>query len=168
MKFSSLAVAIGLATALSHPSAQEPAPKTLSGTLTIKSKNATVAVVGRNPDKTQGDFMFCISQDRTKPQTIDYTGPGKVIYRPRPLDLPPGVKVSGPEMVAPALAVVADDGKAWVFAKKGEPGILPANDPAAAKATRIDVVGLSRSDWAAEYGPRRGISVEGCLAPGGE
>jgi hypothetical protein len=70
-------------------------------------------------------------------------------------------------MVEPTLAVIAEDGQAWLFVGKGQKPLLPASDPALAKAKTVKVSGLQRSDWAAQYGPRRGTDLEGCLAPGG-
>ena len=161
-------ISLALALAIASPAAQAPQPGTLTGTLTIKTRGATTAIMGKNPDKKQGDFMFCISQDRAAPQSIDFAGPGRVIYQPMPpLDVPAGITIEGPEMVEPTLAVVAGDGQAWLFVGKGRKPLLPASDPALAKAKTVTIRGLQRSDWAAKNGPRRGISLEGCLAPGG-
>ena len=168
MRISSSIVVGALAILIAHPSAQVPKPGTLTGTLTIKTKGATTAVLGKNPDKKQGDFMFCISQERDAPQMIDFNGPARVIYQPAPaLDLPPGITIEGPEMVEPTLAVIARDGQAWLFVRKGQASLLPASDPAFAKAKTVQVRGLTRSDWARKYGPRGGIGLEGCLSPGG-
>lgn len=161
------ALALSLASPAA-PAAQAPEPRTLTGTLTIKTKGATTAVLGKNSDRKQGDFLFCIGQDRASAQVIEFTGPGRVIYRPRrPLDVPAGITVQGPEMVEGTLAVVAEDGQAWLFLGKGQKPLLSASDPALAKAKTVKVSSLQRSDWAAEYGPRRGTDLEGCLAPGG-
>lgn len=125
--------------------------------------------MGQSTDKAQGDFMFCIDQDRTKPQMVEFKGPGRVMYRPRPgLELPEGISVTGPEMVEPTLAVVTNDGRAWVFVARGKKPVVAADDPAFAKAVTVPIGGLRRTDWAASTGPRRGISMEGCLAPGGD
>lgn len=168
MRISTFLAISGLALALTSISAQAPQPGTLTGTLTIKTQRATTAVLGRNPDTKQGDFMFCIDQDRAAPQAVDFTGPGRVIYQPLPApSSTPGVTIEGPEMVAPTLAVIAEDGKAWLFVGKGQKPLLPQGDPALAKATTVKVRGLRRTDWARQYGPRRGIGLEGCLAPGG-
>ncbi len=157
-----------LALLIAHPAAQAPKPGTLTGTLTIKTRGATTAVLGKNPDKKQGDFMFCISQERGAPQTIDFNGPGRVIYQPAPpLDVPPGITIEGPESVEPTLAVIAQDGQAWLFVRKGKAPLLPSSDPAFAKAKTVPVRGLSRSDWARKSGARAGVGLEGCLSPGG-
>jgi hypothetical protein len=163
----SFAVGAGLVCMLAHPAAQSSQTATLSGNLTIQTKGGTTAVLGQSAGTKQGDFMFCIDQDRAKVQNVEYKGPGRVIYRPMPRDLPAGITISGPEMVAPTLAVVADDGRAWLFVASGQPPLLAASDPAAGKATTVPVRGLRRTDWAAQRGPRRGTSLEGCLAPGG-
>lgn len=168
MRISSSFVLIALALLSSRASAQTPKPVTLTGTLTIKTKGATTAVLGKNPDKKQGDFMFCISQERSAPQMIDFNGPGRVIYQPAPaLDVPAGITIEGPEMVEPTLAVVGQDGQAWVFVRKGKTPLLPSSDPAFAKAKTVPVRGLTRSDWARKYGPRAGLGLEACLSPGG-
>lgn len=159
---------MALALSFAHPAAQAPQPGTLSGTLTIKTRGATTAVLGKNPDKTQGDFMFCIDQDRGAPQAIDFTGAGRVIYKPMPpLDVPAGITIDGPQMVQPTLAVIAENGQAWLFVAKGQKPLLAASDPAFAKARTVQVNGLQRTDWAAKNGPRRGTDLQGCLAPGG-
>ncbi len=168
MKSTCFVLVAGLGLALAHPSAQSPQSQTLIGTLTIKTNKATTAVLGKSLDKKQGDFMFCIDQDRSAPQVIDFSGPGQVVFQPMPRPpMPDGIKITGPEMVAPSLAVVAEDGKAWLFIAKGQKPPLPAGDPLLARATTVNIQMLRRTDWAAEYGPRRGISLEGCLAPGG-
>ena len=167
MRLSS-SIVVALALSFAHPAAQAPQPRTLTGTLTIKTKGATTAVLGKTPDKKQGDFMFCIDQDRAAPQAIDFTGPGRVIYKPMPpLDAPAGITIQGPEMVEPTLAVIAEDGRAWLFVAEGQKALLPASDPALAKAKTVKVSVLRRTDWAAQYGPRRGTDLDGCLAPGG-
>ena len=168
MRISSLLIVAGLGLSLAHPAAQAPPTGTLTGTLTITTRNATTAVHGKNPDKATGDFLFCIDQDRSAPQAIDFTGSGRVVYQPMPPpDVPAGITVTGPEMVAPTLAVIADDGKAWLFMKKGQKPLLPAGDPALAKAKTVNVRGLRRTDWARKSGAKAGTDIEGCLAPGG-
>jgi hypothetical protein len=168
MRIASTFVIAALALSLAHPAAQAPEVRTLTGTLSIRTKGATTGVLGKNPDKKQGDFMFCINQDRAAPQVVDFTGSGRVIYKPMPpLDAAAGVTVQGPEMVEPTLAVIAEDGQAWLFLGKGQKPLLPASDPALAKAKTVRVRDLQRSDWAPKFGPRRGTDLEGCLAPGG-
>ena len=168
MRLSPLVLAAGLGLSLAHLTAQTPQNQTLTGTLTVRTKGATTAVLGKNPDKKQEDFMFCIDQDRSAPQAIEFSGPGRVVYQPiQKPPMPQGVTITGPEMVAPTLAVVAEDGKAWVFVGKGQKPAVPAGDPSVAKAKTVNIQGLRRTDWAAQHGPRRGTDLEGCLAPGG-
>ena len=168
MRTSSLLLIAVLGFPLAHPAAQAPSTGTLTGTLTIKTKNATTAVHGSNPDKTEGDFLFCIDQDRTAAQAVNFTGRGRVVYRPMPRsDVPAGITVTGPEMVAPTLAVIADDGKAWLFVGESQKPLLPAGDPALATAKTMKVRGLRRTDWARKNGVRAGTGIEACLAPGG-
>jgi hypothetical protein len=161
-------VLIALLLSLAHAAAQAPQARTLTGTLTVKTKGATTAVLGKTADKKQGDFLFCIDQGRAAPQAVEFTGSGRVIYKPMPpLDAPAGITIEGPEMVEPTLAVIAEDGRAWLFVAKGQKPLLAAADPVLAKAKSVQVSGLQRSDWAAKYGPRRGTDLEGCLSPGG-
>jgi hypothetical protein len=168
MRSFALVFAAGLGISLAYPAAQSIQNQTLTGTLSIRTKGATTAVFGKNADTKQGDFMFCVDQDRSTRQSIDFTGPGRVVYRPKPAPpIPAGIEVTGPEMVENTLAVVTDDGKAWLFVAEGQKAPLPAGDPALATATTVQVVTVRRTDWAARTGPRRGTSFEGCLAPGG-
>lgn len=159
-----LAAAV-IGAALAHPAAQS-GDKTLTGTITIKTGNGSTAVHGKSDDRAVGEFQFCIDQDRARLQKIDFTGPGRVTYRPAPRPpMPPGVVISGPENVESTLAVVAADGRTWLFVGKGQkPLVTPA---AGAKVTTVDISLIRRTDWAAAVGPRRGISIEGCIAPGG-
>ena len=83
-------------------------------------------------------------------------------------DVTPGITITGPEMVAPTLAVIAEDGKAWLFVRKGQKPLLPAGDPVLATAKTVNVRGLRRTDWARKNGVRAGTGIEACLAPGGE
>jgi hypothetical protein len=132
------------------------------------TKGATTAVHGSNPDKTKGNFLFCIDQDRTASQAVDFTGRGRVLYQPMPQpDVPAGITTTGPEMVAPTLAVIADDGKAWLFVGEGEKPLLPSDDKALTTAKTVKVRGLRRTDWARKYGARAGTDIEACLAAGG-
>lgn len=164
-----LAVATAPALPVAHAAAQSQGDKTLTGTVTIKSKGRTTAVHGTGTDKTQGDFLFCIDQPPSAPAPpADFTGSARVIYRALPAPpMPPGVVIEGPENVAQTLAVVAADGRAWQFVGKGQKPILGAADPAAAKAATTSVQLIRRTDWARGSGPRRGTDIEGCLAPGG-
>jgi hypothetical protein len=154
---------LALLAAASVMAAQPAGTRTLSGTVTIATRNATTAVLGQTAD---GPFMFCVDQDRSAPQAIDYKGKARVIYRPAPQpELPPGVTISGPEPVEAALAVVAEDGRAWRFVRSGKPQI---DDASLAKATTVAVRTVQRTDWAPANGVRRGIDLQGCLAPGGD
>jgi hypothetical protein len=167
MRTSSLLFIAGLGLSVVHSTAQAPPAGTLTGTLTIKTKNATTAVHGSNPDKTKGDFLFCIDQDRAASQAVNFTGRGRVMYQPMPPpDVPAGITITGPEMVAPTLAVIADDGNAWLFVAEGQKPLL-AGDPVLAKAKTVKVRGLRRTDWARKNGVRAGTDIEACLAPGG-
>lgn len=145
--------------------AQNANDKTLRGTVTIKSSGGAIAIRGTSaaPD---AEFLFCVDQDRSvAPRAIDFAGPARVIYRAQPIPgLPEGVKISGPESVANTLAVVADDGRSWVFAAKGQAPLAP---DAAAKATAVPTSLVRRLDWSTGKGPRRGTDTAGCLQPAG-
>jgi hypothetical protein len=168
MRLASIVAAAGIAMSSAHPFGQSQQARTLTGTVTIKTRKATTAVHGKSADPKQGDFMFCIDQDRSAPQAVDFSGPARVVYRPLPgPDVPEGVVITGPENVANTLAVLATDGRAWLFVGKGEKPVLPPGDAALAKATTVNVRGLRRTDWERPRGPRGGTDMEGCLAPGG-
>ncbi len=169
MRISSLSLATAIGLSLAHVAAQPSEDKTLAGTVTIKSKGATIAVHGKSTDIAVGHFLFCVDRERsTATQPIDFTGPARVVYRRLPPpQVPAGVVMSGPENVAATLAVVAEDGRAWLFVGEGQKPILRAGDPALAKATTANVRLVRRTDWSAARGPRRGTDIEGCLAPGG-
>jgi hypothetical protein len=144
--------------------------KTLNDYVTVTSSEngRTVAVLGKKAATSQeAEFLFCL--DLAQPQKIAFDGLARVIYRPQapPPGIPAGVKISGPESVSSALAVVPNEGKAWVFVAKGEKTPLPAEDPAMASATTVKVGQVRRLDWASDSGPRRGTDLEGCLSPGG-
>ena len=146
--------------------AQEAAkPQTVSAHVTVSSSKSgrTTAVLGRDGEKGEPQFLFCISHDPlSSPPAVK--GPAKVTYVPRPTSgLPPGVKVSGPERVANVLGIAPESGTPVVFAGKGQ----TLDDPALQKATVVPVSSVRRVDWSTGSGPRRGISVEGCLSPGG-
>ena len=158
----------GLGFTLARPAAQAPPTGSLTGALTIKTKGATTAVHGSNPDKTAGDFLFCIDQDRTAPQAVDFSGRAGGMYHPMPRpDVPADATITGPEMVALTLAVVADDGQAWLFVGKGQKPLLRADDPGLTTVKTVNVRGLRRTDWARKNGARAGTDIEACLAPGG-
>ena len=142
--------------------------KTLRGTVTIKTNGYSVAVHG-TAGQPATEFLFCIDQDRSAPaQRIEFTGPARVVYRAMPIQgIPAGVVISGPEMVANTLAVVAEDGKAWTFVAKDQKSLLPSGDRAAATAKTVGTSVIRRLDWVAGSGPRRGTEVSGCLEPAG-
>lgn len=139
--------------------------QTLRGTVTIKSSGGAIAIHGTSaaPD---AEFLFCVDQDRSgPPRTIAFAGPARVIYRAQPIPgMPAGVKISGPESVANTLAVVADDGRSWIFAAKGQAPLAPET---AAKATAVPTSLVRRLDWSTGKGPRRGTDTAGCLQPAG-
>ena len=93
---------------------------------------------------------------------------GKVIYRPQPIPgLPAGVKINGPESIAPVLAIVPADRKAMLFAGKEQSASLTTAEPSLKTATTYQVGLVVRQDWQGPNGPRRGTDVESCLAPAG-
>jgi hypothetical protein len=146
--------------------AQQPAPtKTMTATvvMTTSASRRTVAVLS----KGEPAFLFCIDLAAPVPQKIEFTGPARVLYRPLPLDIPAGFKVSGPENVSNAVAVLPTAGKGWVFLGKGEKTVLPAGDPAGAGATVFPASGVRRIDWVGENGQRRGMDVEPCFEAAG-
>lgn len=166
IRFLMIAVALGMS--LASSAAQSKDDKTLSGTITIKTGKLSTAVHGKTDDKAVGEFQFCIDQERSALQKIDFTGPGRVTYRPAPMPpMPPGVVISGPESVEPTLAVVAADGRTWLFVGKRQKPLVTPTDRG--KVTTVEAVLIRRTDWAAAAagGPRRGVSIEGCIAPGG-
>jgi hypothetical protein len=55
--------------------------------------------------------------------------------------MPEGVAITGPEMVEPTLAVVANDGKTGLFVAKGQKSALPGGRSALARATTVAVRG---------------------------
>jgi hypothetical protein len=149
---------------------QTGATKTLNGFVTIKANAATAAILGKkDAASAEGVFLFCVDLAKPAPQTIEFSGPARLIYRPQPLPpgMPAGVTISGPESVSSTLGVVADNGKAWMFVAKGEKAVLPPGDPALANAINVNVTVVRRLDWASGNGPRRGTEMEGCLAPAG-
>ena len=148
--------------------AAQTTDKTLRGAVTIKTNAATVAIHGKGaaPD---GEFLFCIDQDRSRPpQRIEFSGPARVHYRAVPIaGIPAGVTISGPESVANTLTVVADDGRAWTFVGKDQKAIQMAGEKAPANATAVAASVVRRLDWSTGSGPRRGTDVAGCLQPAG-
>ena len=165
MKFSSCIFALMIAAA--GASIAQSQDKTLAATVTVKTVGHTTAVHGKAADPKQGDFLFCIDQDRAgTPQAVNFTGPARVLYRTAPMaGIPAGVVISGPESIASTLTVVTGNGASWVFVAKGEKPLAPT--PAATKATTVNVSVVRRTDWAAPTGPRRGTDVASCLATAG-
>lgn len=147
--------------------AQGANDKTLRGTVTIKAEGGSVAIHGKAAPPA-GDFLFCVDQDRSAPlQKISFTGPARVLYRTAPIEgIPAGMTITGPESVANTLAVVTDDGKAWVFVATDQKP-LPDGARAIANATTVKATVVRRLDWAAASGPRRGTDISACLAPAG-
>ena len=153
-----------LLASVASAAAQAPADKTLRGTVTIKTNGQAIAVHG----KADTEFLFCIDQERSAPQPVEFTGPARVLYRAVPIiGIPAGVTIQGPESVANTLAVVADNGKAWVFVAKDQKPLLPAGDRTLAGTTIIGASVVRRLDWSTGSGPRRGTDVAGCLQPAG-
>ena len=164
--FSCVMIGIGAAFDMVAAQAQD---KTLTAAVTLKTVGHTTAVHGKAADQKQGDFLFCIDQERPGPaQAVNFTGPARVIYRPVPITgIPPGVVVNGPENVASTLTVIAENGASWVFVAKGQTPLLPAGAPALVKPTTVSVSIVRRTDWAAPVGPRRGADLSSCLTPAG-
>ena len=131
--------------------------------ITTSASGRTTAVLGRDGAKGEPLFLFCISHDKlAAPVTVK--GPAKVTFIPQPVSgLPPGVTISGPQPVAHVLGIAPQSGTPVVFAAEGQ----KLAEPALQKATRIAATTVQRTDWAVGNGPRRGVSVEGCVAPGG-
>ncbi len=143
--------------------AAEVQDKTLTATVTMKTVGHTTAVHGRVADPNQGDFLFCIDQERTGAQAVNFTGDARVIYRPAPVPgMPESLAGKTPESIAPALTVVAGTGQAWVFVAKGQARLQsPGN------ATTIPVSIVRRTDWSPGSGPRRGTDIASCLMTAG-
>lgn len=144
--------------------------KTLNGSVTVTTSDngRTVAVLGKQAGKDEGEFLFCMDLAQPALQKIAFQGPARVIYRPQPISgIPAGVKVSGPESVSSTLAVVPNAGRAWLFIARGEAALLPAGDPSRAGATTVNSRVVRRVDWVGDDGRRRGTDLAGCLAPAG-
>jgi hypothetical protein len=143
--------------------------KTLTATVTLKTVGHTTAVHGKVADPKQGDFLFCIDQERPgAAEAVNFSGPARVIYRPIPVSgIPAGVVINGPENVASTLTVIDGNGASWVFVAKGQKPLLPSNATALVKPTTVNVSVVRRTDWAAPAGPRRGADLSSCLTPAG-
>ncbi len=145
----------------------QEAAKTLTGHLTVATSPAgrTTVVAGGANAGAEPDFLFCISHAKPLSSKIEYKGPGKVIYQPRQRpEAPPGITITGPTPVAPLLAVAPANAPPMIFTAPGQ--TIPA-EASLDGATTYTVGTVTRMDWAAAKGPRRGTSIEGCLAPGG-
>jgi hypothetical protein len=146
-----------------HAQGENPQTVDAHVSMTTSANGRTTAVLGRDGEKGEPLFLFCISHDKlAAPVTVK--GPAKVTFRPQPIPgLPAGVTVSGPQPVADVLGIAPQSGTPILFAAKGQ----TLAEPALQKATRIPVTTVQRTDWVVGKGPRRGVSVEGCVAPGG-
>jgi len=147
----------------------QAADKTLRATVTLKTVGYTTAVHGKVADPKQGDFLFCVDQERSGPaQAVNFTGSARVIYRPMPVTgIPAGAAVNGPEHVASTLTVIAENGASWVFVAKFQKPLLPAGGAELVKPTTVNITIVRRTDWAAPAGPRRGADLSSCLTPAG-
>jgi hypothetical protein len=164
--FAYLAAAAALASGVAAAQTQD---KVLTASVTVKTAGHTTAVHGKSADAKQGDFLFCIDQDRSAgAQAVNFTGPARVIYRPVPITgIPAGVVINGPESVASTLTVIAASGASWVFVAKDQKPLVPAGTPALVKPTTVGVSIVRRTDWAAAAGPRRGTDISSCLMAAG-
>lgn len=155
---------------LSMAAQQAGQTKTVTASVIVTTSDARrgVAVLSKG-GSGQSPFLFCMDLAAPLPQKIEFTGQARVVYRPLPLDfdIPAGVKITGPENVSSALAVLPTAGKGWLFLAKNEKTVLPAGDPAAAGATLVPVSIVRRVDWVGERGERRGMDVEPCFNAGG-
>jgi hypothetical protein len=164
---STLLVIVCVAPLLGVATQESGQPKTLAGHLTVatSTNGRTTAVAGRQSAAGEPEFLFCISHSESNVKKVEYKGPGKVTYIPQAIaGLPPGVKIEGPERIAPMLAVVPESGAPMVFLSIGQKA--PA-DASLKGATTFKVAMVSRMDWARENGPRRGTDMAGCLSAGG-
>jgi hypothetical protein len=145
--------------------AGQPTTVTASVLVTTSEARRNVAVLSKGAGREPA-FLFCI--DLEAPQKIEFTGRARVVYRPLPLgDIPAGVKISGPENVSSALAVLPASGEGWLFLAKNERTVLPAGDGAAAGARLVPVRVVRRVDWVGDGGERRGTDIESCFETGG-
>lgn len=145
-------------------------PATVAGHLSISTSTSrrTSVVTVRQSAKQGVDAMFCVTYQQPLAEKLAYDGPGKVVYRPRPIPgLPAGVKITGPETIAPVLAVLPTDGKAMLFRGEGKSSPLPAADLSTKAAATFQAATIVRQDWRGPDGGRRGTSEESCLSPGG-
>ena len=165
MKFIALVVAasslaIGVVTAQTQD-------KVLAASLTVKTVGHTTAVHGKAADPKIGDFLFCIDQDQSGGgKAVNFTGQGRVIYRPMPVPgMPESLVGKTPESVASVLTVIAATGEAWMFVAKGQTALQPpANAP---RSTTVPVSIVRKTDWSPGSGPRRGADISSCLMAAG-
>jgi hypothetical protein len=145
--------------------------RTLTGHVTIttsKTGRTAAVVVKKDAMSKDVESLFCLDLAPPGPPKIEFAGPARAIYLPQPVSgLPAGIKISGPENVSSTLAIVPAQGKGWSFVGKGEKPLLPAGDPAATSAVRVNVTVVRRVDWIGDDGQRRGTDLQGCLAPAG-
>lgn len=161
-----LIAVVGLPVAIS--AGKEEQPKSITATVTVTTSDArqTVAVLSKG---TGGEpaFLFCIDLVAPVPKKLEFSGPARVVYRPLPaIDVPAGIKISGPENVSSALAVLPANGKGWVFLGKDEKTVLSAGD-AAGGPILIPVRVVRRVDWIGDNGERRGMDIEPCFESAG-
>jgi len=141
--------------------------RVLTADLTVKTVGHTTAVHGKAADAKAGDFLFCIDQDRSGgAKAVNFTGQGRVIYRPMPIPGMPDATVGKtPESVASVLTVIAGTGDAWMFVAKGQAGLQPPGT--VARSTTVPVSVVRKTDWSAPSGPRRGTDISSCLIAAG-
>ena len=146
--------------------AAQTTDKVLTAALTIKTEGRTTAVHGKSADPKVGDFLFCIDQEQSGAKAINFTGQGRVIYRPMPVPgMPESMVGKTPESVASLLTVVAATGETWQFVAKGQTAIQPPTG--GAKPTTIPVSIVRKTDWSPGTGPRRGTDISSCLVAAG-
>jgi len=141
--------------------------KVLTAALTVKTVGHATAVHGKTADPKVGDFLFCIDQDQSgAAKAVNFTGQGRVIYRPMPVPgMPESMVGKTPESVASVLTVIAGTGEAWLFVAKGQAALQPPG--AGARSTTIPVSIVRKTDWSAASGPRRGTDISSCLIAAG-
>jgi hypothetical protein len=141
------------------------APATLKGDVSVegaKGGRSTVVTVKQGAEIAA---QFCVHHADPLSTPLTMATKGAVVYVPQPIaGLPPGVKISGPEQIAPTLAVVPEKGAAILFLGNGAAAPAGVDQKTARKVPISTVV---RQDWVGPNGARRGTGVEACLAPGG-
>ncbi len=154
------ALAIGLA-------ASQTQDTVLNAALTVKTSGHTTAVHGKVDDRKVGDFLFCIDQDRSgAAKSINFTGQGRVIYRPMPIPgMPASMVGKTPESIASLLTVIAGTGEAWMFVEKGQSALQPPGS--SSRSTTVPVSIVRKTDWSNGSGPRRGTDISSCLIAAG-